>query len=221
MTMTCIKRAKGQQVQSSTSRPLGFPPQGSMIDRMLSGGMNHLSPAISVSSQFYDQQQAPLLLNSLSVPQRSVQMMPIQQIIPPSYQDLRGYDSINPYMNQGNQPQLTMDPSMMPMYYNGASSNSSVNDELMQLRLRTMMQGSQNQFSHDLTIAEQIQANQQHMLHNREHQQEQEYLNTMTHHLNRQRQQGEGSFASAAAAPNQSSIHDAARIMRDFNEQKD
>ncbi len=219
MTMTCIKRAKGQQVQSSTSRPLSFGPQGSMIDRMLSGGMNHLSPAISMSSQFYDQQQAPLLLNSLSVPQRPVQMMPIQQIIPAAYQDLRGYDAINPYMNQGNQPQLSMDPTMMSMYYNGASSNSSVSDELMQLRLRSMMQGSQNQFPHDLTITEQLQANQQNMLQNRE--QEQEYLNTMTHHLSRQRQQGEGTFVSNGGAPTQSSIHDAARIMRDFNEQKD
>eukprot|EP01083_Nonionella_stella_P157587 511785_1 len=127
----------------------------------------------SMPSHLYDQQPSSLLLNSLSVPQHPIQMMPVQQGLPtPSYQDVRSsYDSVNPYSTQG----LPLDPSTasaaMSMYYNnnnavGDSStgmNGTLNgmhDEQMmqQMRYRSMIQGlGRNQFSNDLSMAEQVQ----------------------------------------------------------------
>lgn len=250
MTMTCIKRAKGQQVQSSGVGPMNF--QGQLMERMMAAnGMSGLGSAMSsMPSHLYDQQPSSLLLNSLSVPQHPIQMMPVQQGLPtPSYQDVRSsYDSVNPYSTQG----LPLDPSTasaaMSMYYNnnnsagdtsaGMSGNlNGINDEQMmqQMRYRSMIQGlGRNQFSSDLSMAEQVQQQVSHQRLRQQVQREQQehdqnqFNMAMVQHMQRQRQaqaaqvhhvQGDQIGLVTSGGPNQSSLHDAARIMRDFNEQ--
>ena len=185
--------------------------QGQLMERMMvANGMSGLGSAMSsMPSHLYDQQPSSLLLNSLSVPQHPIQMMTVQQGLPTSsYQDVRSsYDSVNPYSNQG----LPLDPSTasaaMSMYYsnnNSAGDTSagmngnlnSMNDEQMmqQMRYRSMIQGlERNQFSNDLSMAEQVQQQvshqrlRQHVQREQQEHDQNQFNMAMVQHMQRQR----------------------------------